>query len=189
MTFNWNPNPALDKVAEELLKNEGFISPETLEYLQKNPEKYKTFCFSLSDIHGGGSSGSLNVTFDLLLQVGNPAARKALFVDYGPRLSAMFCSESLRFQFGMLDKTPPSFADDWDYFSDEYMEGTKYGRGEKVLTPAAKSIEEYVTRDLEIKAYYLYTSPHYHILIKGEKVYEGDDIEEFCETLYKELIK
>ncbi len=182
MSSNWVIPDELKKWAVDWIKDPKMLIDGTVEALMANPHETQELVFKCVEVR---------YTFDrdALLHVKNPLAIKLLFEDYCPRLSAMFCSEDLRFQFGMLDKVPLSFAEDWDYFSDEYMKDTEYGHGERVLTTSAKAVEEYVKEVLGVKADYFYTSPHYRITVRGEKTYESDDIEEFCETLYKELVK
>lgn len=200
MRFNWNPDPALDETAEEFLKDPRFVDQETTEYLQANPHKYRTFHFSVTNAHGGKSEGSLNVTFDLLLQVGNPQAIKR-YIKAGDHYNlALVCSAPLRKQaqramtlskFGDCPQDSEFWPECWEYFfvfsSDEVV--NKHDEDDEwVLTPRAQAVSGYVHSQFRI-----YDNLHDSICQaytrEGEQLYHGWDRLSMYEVIYKELIK
>ena len=181
MKIPWSIPKDIEKWATALLLSEDGVCSELAEKLVARPDTDAEMRFS-------GVELTIPINMDMLIRFKNPPTIKAFLRARGPKLTALFCCNGLRLVCHREEEASQNLLEAWDYFKTFHLEEVNWSTY-PVLGATAKAVAEYAAIDLGIDAGVYARAPYYRIMVKNEMLYRGDDIEEFCETLYKELIK
>jgi hypothetical protein len=194
MKIPWRVSKELEDYVIDRLRDEDWLSDESFEQLLKSPIEAVPYFFK-----GYGGKGIVDVTFDLLLEAGNPRAIKA-YIKEGDHYSlALMCSAPI------LERAERTWVEGhmgcgmserglWEGFSDyiyTFAADNVVDRNDEdgwTLTPATKAMSDYVHSQFRI-----YDNAQDSICQAYDKndrqVYHGTDHLEMYEAIYKELVK
>ena len=194
MNIPWRMPKELEARVIESLLDPSFVSDEDLEALLKSPSNV----FSCSFLSSEGFGGTVDVTFDLLLEAGNQRAIKAYIKEGDHYHLALMCSGPLRDEarrdralckMGYFDRDEPwpGYRDYiYDFAYDNVVDSDDEDGWD--LTPSTQAVSDYVYGQFK-----LYDNTHDSVFQAttrdGKKLYDGPDRLEMYEALYKELIK